>query len=120
MARELAMMPGSADRDGLAARPAYEARRSATSHPSSDALAPLDQAANVVPRSSSLAPPVDPALTTKVVQWNDLEALEGALRPGDVACVLAEPLLTNIGIIHPAPGFHEEMRRICTATGTLL
>src|SRR5207249_4783574 len=55
-----------------------------------------------------------------VVQWNDLEALEGALRPGDVACVLAEPLLTNIGIIHPAPGFHEEMRRICTATGTLL
>ena len=36
-------------------------------------------------------------MTTKVIEWNDLAALEEALAPGDVACVLAEPALTNIG-----------------------
>ncbi len=37
-------------------------------------------------------------------------ALEAALAHGDVACVLAEPALTNIGIVHPEPGFHEALR----------
>ena len=46
-------------------------------------------------------------LTTKVVEFNDLDALERALAAGDVACVLAEPALTNIGIVHPEPGFHD-------------
>ena len=85
-----------------------------------EALASLDAEGQVIPRSSSLAPAISPALTTKVVQWNDLEALEAALRPGDVACVLTEPLLTNIGIVYPEPGFHEAMRRLCDETGTLL
>ena len=52
-------------------------------------------------------PQVDPALTTKVVQFNDVPALEAALAPGDVACVLAEPALTNIGIVLPDAGYHE-------------
>ena len=85
-----------------------------------ETLAALDEHGEVVPRESSLAPPVDPSMTTKVVQWNDINALERALRPRDVACVLAEPLLTNIGIVHPAPGFHDDMRRLCTETETLL
>jgi glutamate-1-semialdehyde 2,1-aminomutase len=85
-----------------------------------ETLASLDPNGSVVARSSSLAPPVDPSLTTKVVQWNDLEALEVALRPGDVACVLTEPLLTNIGIVYPEPQFHDAMRRLCDETGTLL
>ena len=59
-----------------------------------------------VPRDGNLGPPVDPALTTRVVEFNDLPALEAALAPGDVACVLAEPALTNVGIVHPEPGFH--------------
>jgi glutamate-1-semialdehyde 2,1-aminomutase len=63
---------------------------------------------------------VDPALTTKVVQWNDADALEQALAPGDVACVLAEPALTNIGIVLPEPGFHEALRALTRRTGTLL
>lgn len=71
-------------------------------------------------RSSNIGAQVDPALTTKVVQFNDLEALEAALAPGDVACVLAEPALTNIGIVLPDPGFHEQLRRLTTETGTLL
>ena len=71
-------------------------------------------------RAGNVGPPVDPALTTKVVELNDLEALEAALAPGDVACVLAEPALTNIGIVLPAPGFHESLRVLTRRTGTLL
>ena len=56
------------------------------------------------PKPGNAGPPVDPTVTTKVIEWNDLEALERALEPGDVACVLAEPALTNIGIILPDDG----------------
>ena len=72
------------------------------------------------PRPGNTGPQVDPTLTTKVIEWNDLAALEAALAPGDVAAVLAEPALTNIGIVHPQPGFHDGMREITRRTGTLL
>jgi glutamate-1-semialdehyde 2,1-aminomutase len=71
-------------------------------------------------RPGNVGPPVDPALTTKVVELNDVAALEAALAPGDVACVLAEPALTNIGIVLPDPGFHEALRELTRRTGTLL
>jgi glutamate-1-semialdehyde 2,1-aminomutase len=71
-------------------------------------------------RDGNVGPPVDPALTTKVVQFNDADALEAALAPGDVACVLAEPALTNIGIVLPEPGFHDALRELTRRTGTLL
>ena len=71
-------------------------------------------------RESNIGAQVDPGATTKVVEFNDLAALEAALAPGDVACVLAEPALTNIGIVLPDPGYHEKLREICTRTGTLL
>jgi len=74
----------------------------------------------VVPRRGNLGPPVDPRLTTKVVELNDLDALERALAPGDVACVLAEPALTNVGIVHPDPGFHDALRELTRGTGTVL
>ena len=73
-----------------------------------------------VPRRGSLGPPVDPALTTRAVEWNDPAALAAALQRGDVACVLAEPVMTNVGIVHPEPGYHEELRRLTRQTGTLL
>ena len=85
-----------------------------------EALVTLDADGKVVAREGAMGAPVDPALTTKVVQFNDLAALEAALAPGDVACVLAEPALTNIGIVLPDLGYHEAMREICTRTGTLL
>jgi glutamate-1-semialdehyde 2,1-aminomutase len=72
------------------------------------------------PRWGNIGPAVDPALTTRVVEFNDLPALEAALAPRDVACVLAEPAMTNIGIIHPEPGFHVALRDITRRTGTLL
>ena len=74
----------------------------------------------VGPRSGNLGPPVDPAVTTRVVEFNDATALEDALSYGDVACVLAEPVMTNIGIVHPEPGFHDALRDATRRTGTLL
>jgi glutamate-1-semialdehyde 2,1-aminomutase len=71
-------------------------------------------------REGSVGPPVDPTITSKVVEFNDVAALEDALAPGDVACVLTEPALTNIGIVLPDPGFHEAMRDVTRRTGTLL
>lgn len=72
------------------------------------------------PRPGTIGPPVDPTLTTRVVEFNDLPALEEALSHHDVACVLAEPVMTNIGIIHPTPGFHDALRALTRKTGTLL
>jgi glutamate-1-semialdehyde 2,1-aminomutase len=71
-------------------------------------------------RRGNIGPPVDPALTTKVVEFNDLAALEQALAYEDVACVLAEPALTNVGIVHPDPGFHKALRELTRKVGTLL
>ncbi|MCA9802903.1 MAG: aspartate aminotransferase family protein [Cyanobacteria bacterium HKST-UBA02] len=72
------------------------------------------------PRHGSLGPPVDPALTTKVVEFNDIEALEKALATREIACVLAEPVMTNIGIILPDPGYHKALRELTEKYGTLL
>jgi glutamate-1-semialdehyde 2,1-aminomutase len=58
--------------------------------------------------------------TTRVIPFNDLAALEAALAPGDVAAVLAEPAMTNCGMILPEPGFHEALRKLTRDTGTLL
>lgn len=72
------------------------------------------------PKPGNAGPPVDPTVTTKVVEWNDTAAIAEALEPGDVACVLAEPAMTNIGIILPEDGYHAELRRLTRETGTLL
>jgi len=71
-------------------------------------------------RRGNVGPPVDPSVTTKVVEFNDVAALEKALEPGDVACVLAEPAMTNVGIVHAAPGFHQQLRKLTRKYGTLL
>ncbi len=72
------------------------------------------------PRPGSVGPQVNPATTTRVIEWNNLAALESALAPGDIACVLAEPAMTNIGIIHPDPGYHEALRALTRKYGTYL
>jgi glutamate-1-semialdehyde 2,1-aminomutase len=71
-------------------------------------------------RRGNIGPPVDPTVTTKVVEFNDVEALDEALKPGDVACVLAEPAMTNVGIVHAASGFHANLRELTRKYGTLL
>src|SRR5690606_22402213 len=59
-------------------------------------------------------------VTTRVVEFNDLEAVERELAHGDVACVLTEPALTNAGMVLPDPGFHEGLRDITRRQGVLL
>jgi glutamate-1-semialdehyde 2,1-aminomutase len=59
-------------------------------------------------------------VTTRVVEFNDVPALEQALSHGDVACVLAEPALTNVGIVHPIPGYHAALRELTRKYGTVL
>src|SRR6195256_5032638 len=71
-------------------------------------------------RRGNIGPPVDPAVTTKVVEFNDVAGLERALAPGDVACVLAEPAMTNVGIVHPQPGYHAALRELTHKYGALL
>lgn len=71
-------------------------------------------------RPGNVAPAVMPTETTRVVEFNDLEALARELSHGDVAAVLTEPAMTNIGIVLPEPGFLEGVRELCTQTGTLL
>ena len=71
-------------------------------------------------RRGNIGPPVDPNLTTRVVEFNDIAALEAALAHGDVACVLTEPVLTNVGIVHPQPGFHAGLRELTRTYGALL
>ncbi len=71
-------------------------------------------------RRGNCGPQIDPVKTTKVVEFNDLEALEAALASRDVACVLAEPVMTNIGIVHPRPGYHDALREMTRRTGTML
>ncbi|SDO76198.1 glutamate-1-semialdehyde 2,1-aminomutase [Pedococcus dokdonensis] len=71
-------------------------------------------------RPGNVAPPVDLDLTTRVATWNDLASVEAALAHGDVAAVLTEPALTNIGIVLPEPGFLEGVRELATRYGALL
>ena len=74
----------------------------------------------VVARSGNLGPPVALAETTRVVEFNDVEGLERELQHGDVALVLTEPALTNVGIVHADPGFHDALREQTRAHGSLL
>jgi glutamate-1-semialdehyde 2,1-aminomutase len=68
----------------------------------------------------NVGPPVDPSMTTRIVEFNDPVALENALSDGKVAAVLCEPAMTNRGIILPQPGFHEILRNLTRKYGTLL
>jgi glutamate-1-semialdehyde 2,1-aminomutase len=73
-----------------------------------------------IARPGTVGPPCDVNLTTRVVEYNDLDSLDAALGKGDVAALLMEPALTNVGIVLPEPGYLAEVRRLCTAHGTLL
>ncbi len=57
---------------------------------------------------------------TKVVEFNDVAALEAALAPEDVACVLAEPIMTNVGMVLADEGYHAKLRELTRRAGTLL
>jgi glutamate-1-semialdehyde 2,1-aminomutase len=84
-----------------------------------ETLAVLD-GDRVVPRPGAMGPQVDVALTTRVVPFNDVDALDRALAHGDVAALLMEPALTNIGIVLPEEGYLDQVREITRRYGVLL
>jgi glutamate-1-semialdehyde 2,1-aminomutase len=82
-------------------------------------LVELDDAGNLVPEERGL--PASVIEQTRIVPFNDVEALTRALERGDIALVLTEPALTNnFGLILPEPGFHAQLRELTRATGTPL
>ena len=82
--------------------------------------APGGSAGAAQARPGNTGPQVDPSTTTRVVEINDLVATEAALAAGDVAAILIEPALTNIGIVLPDPGYHAALRTLATKFGAVL
>ena len=72
------------------------------------------------PRPGNVGAPVDPRETTRVAEFNDPGALERELSHGDVAAVIMEPALTNIGIVLPEAGYLDTVRQLTRQHGTLL
>jgi glutamate-1-semialdehyde 2,1-aminomutase len=75
---------------------------------------------NGATRPGNVGAPCDVTLTSRVAEFNDLEGLERELAYGDVAAVLMEPALTNIGIVLPEPGYLDGVRELTRRHGTLL
>jgi glutamate-1-semialdehyde 2,1-aminomutase len=71
-------------------------------------------------RASLIGQVQDLLPTTTVIEFNDVAALERELKRGDIACVLAEPVMTNVGMVREAPGYLETLRLLCSETGTIL
>jgi glutamate-1-semialdehyde 2,1-aminomutase len=89
-------------------------------HGSVDESFAIAGAAGTVSREGNVGPPVDPAATTVAVEFNDVAALESALASGDIAVVLAEPAMTNMGIVLPVDGYLDALRALTREHGTLL
>jgi len=85
-----------------------------------ETFATLDSAGNTIKRPGNLGAPVDLAQTTRVVEFNDLAAMEAALAHGDVAAILMEPAMTNIGIVLPDDGYLKEVEVLAKKYGTVL
>ena len=87
-------------------------------HGQGDATLVVLEGDRLVPEQQGL--PVSVTGQARLVQFNDVAGLEAALAPRDVALVLTEPVMTNVGILTPAPGFHATLRELTRAAGTLL
>jgi glutamate-1-semialdehyde 2,1-aminomutase len=85
-----------------------------------ETFATLDGAGLTVKREGNIGAPVDLAHTTRVVEFNDLAAMEAALAHGDVAAILMEPAMTNIGIVLPVDGYLEGVQALAKKYGTYL
>ncbi len=85
-----------------------------------ETFATLDSAGNTIKRPGNLGAPVDLAQTTRVVEFNDLAAMESALARGDVAAILMEPAMTNIGIVLPDDGYLKAVEVLAKKYGTVL
>ena len=84
-----------------------------------ETFATLDETGNTVAREGNIGAPVSLSETTRVVEFNDLAAMEAALRHGDVAAILMEPAMTNVGIVLPDDGYLESVGELAKKYGTV-
>jgi len=89
-------------------------------HGSVDESLIVTSPAGPVARPGNVGAPCDVTESSRVVEFNDLVALKAELAHGDVAVVLMEPALTNMGIVLPEPGYLEGVRELTREAGTLL
>jgi len=85
-----------------------------------ETFATLDDAGFTVKREGNIGAPVDLDVTTRVVEFNNLAAIEKALAHGDVAAILMEPAMTNIGIVLPQDGYLVGVQELAKKYGTYL
>ena len=85
-----------------------------------ETFATLDDAGNTIAREGNLGAPVSLDQTTRVVEFNDFVAMEAALAKGDVAAILMEPAMTNVGIVLPEDGYLYAVEKLAKKYGALL
>ena len=85
-----------------------------------ETLVIADEQGLTISRHGAIGPQVHPSLTTRVVPFNDLKKLDEQLSFGDVACMLIEPALTNIGIVLPEQGYLAGVRELTRKHGVIL
>jgi glutamate-1-semialdehyde 2,1-aminomutase len=85
-----------------------------------ESFATLDTDGNTVAREGNIGAPVALDVTTRVVEFNDIAGMEKALAHGDVAAILMEPAMTNVGIVLPNAGYLEGVQVLAKKYGTIL
>jgi glutamate-1-semialdehyde 2,1-aminomutase len=85
-----------------------------------ESFATLDTGGNTVAREGNIGAPVALDQTTRVVEFNDITGMEKALAHGDVAAILMEPAMTNVGIVLPQAGYLEAVQTLAKKYGTIL
>jgi len=85
-----------------------------------ETFATLDGAGNTVAREGNIGAPVALNQTTRVVAFNDIAGMEKALAHGDVAAILMEPAMTNVGIVLPQAGYLDAVQELAKKYGVIL
>jgi glutamate-1-semialdehyde 2,1-aminomutase len=85
-----------------------------------ETFATLDSFGKTVAREGNIGAPIELAKTTRVVPFNDLEAMKKALQQKDVAAILMEPAMTNVGIVLPEDGYLKAVEKMAKEFGAKL
>jgi len=85
-----------------------------------ETFATLDSSGKTVSREGNIGAPIDLDKTTRVVPFNDLDAMKNALQQNDVAAILMEPAMTNVGIVLPVDGYLKAVEKLAKEFGAKL
>ena len=85
-----------------------------------ETFATLDASGKTVSREGNIGAPIELDKTTRVVPFNDLDAMKKALQQNDVAAILMEPAMTNVGIVLPVDGYLKAVEKLAKEFGAKL